>query len=152
VPCADRTGARRRPLERGASAAGPKRSDRLEGDVADDVRFVAGPPADEQRGGDGRRQRNDGANPQGVMQAVDVGLRRALVEGGAGGDECPQRGDADRDIADLPVRLEETEAAADDLPHRRKYLLLVTGFMRRLFQLHLDLVDEVERELDGPAT
>ena len=46
----------------------------------------------------------------------------------------------------------ETEAAADDLPHRRKYLLLVTGFMRRLFELHLDLVDEVERELDGPAT
>ena len=55
------------------------------------------------------------------------------------------------DIADLLVRLDETEAAADDLPHRRKYLLLVTGFMRRLFQLHLDLVDEVERELDGPA-
>ena len=55
------------------------------------------------------------------------------------------------DIADLLVRLEETGAAAEDLPHRRKYLLLVTGFMRRLFQLHLDLVDEVEREFDGPA-
>jgi DNA-binding PadR family transcriptional regulator len=55
------------------------------------------------------------------------------------------------DIADLLARLEETEAAADDLPHRRKYLLLVTGFMRRLFELHLDLVDEVERELDGPT-
>jgi DNA-binding PadR family transcriptional regulator len=55
------------------------------------------------------------------------------------------------DITDLLVRLDETEAAADDLPHRRKYLLIVTGFMRRLFQLHLDLVDEVERELDGPA-
>jgi DNA-binding PadR family transcriptional regulator len=55
------------------------------------------------------------------------------------------------DISDLLARLDETEAAAEDLPHRRKYLLLVTGFMRRLFQLHLDLVDEVERELDGPA-
>jgi len=56
------------------------------------------------------------------------------------------------DIADLLARLEETEAAADALPHRRKYLLMATSFMRRLFELHLDLVDEVERELDGPAT
>ncbi|MGZ6643741.1 MAG: hypothetical protein ACXVFT_18200 [Solirubrobacteraceae bacterium] len=61
-----------------------------------------------------------------------------------------QRG-GDRCGSDLLARLEGTEAAADDLPHRRKYLLLVAGFMRRLFELHLDLVDEVERELDGPA-
>jgi PadR family transcriptional regulator, regulatory protein AphA len=54
------------------------------------------------------------------------------------------------DIADLMARLEETEAAAEQLPHRRKYLLLVTGFMRRLFELHLDLVEQVEREL-GPS-
>jgi PadR family transcriptional regulator, regulatory protein AphA len=52
------------------------------------------------------------------------------------------------DIADLLARLDETEATAHNLPHRRKYLLLVTGFMRRLFELHLDLVDQVERELD----
>ena len=52
------------------------------------------------------------------------------------------------DVADLAVRLAEAEAAAEALPHRRKYLLLVTGFQRRLLQLHLDLVDEVERELD----
>jgi PadR family transcriptional regulator, regulatory protein AphA len=52
------------------------------------------------------------------------------------------------DVAELLARLEETEAAAHCLPHRRKYLLLVTGFMRRLFELHLDLVDQVERELD----
>jgi hypothetical protein len=44
----------------------------------------------------------------------------------------------------------QSEAAAEDLPHRRKYLLLVTGFMRRLFELHLELIDEVEREL-APA-
>jgi DNA-binding PadR family transcriptional regulator len=56
------------------------------------------------------------------------------------------------DIADLLERLGEIEAGADSLPHRRKYLLLVTGFMRRFFELHLDLVDQVERELDpsGP--
>jgi PadR family transcriptional regulator, regulatory protein AphA len=52
------------------------------------------------------------------------------------------------DIADLLARLDETEATAHTLPHRRKYLLLATSFMRRLFELHLDLVDQVERELD----
>jgi DNA-binding PadR family transcriptional regulator len=51
------------------------------------------------------------------------------------------------DIADLTVRLDETEASAELLPHRRKYLLLVVGFLRRLLELHLELVAEVEREL-----
>ena len=32
------------------------------------------------------------------------------------------------DLADLPARLERAEARAD-LPHREKYLLLVTGFL-----------------------
>ena len=53
------------------------------------------------------------------------------------------------DIADLQVRLDETEAAAHAFPHREKYLLLVVGFLRRLLDLDLELVDEVERELDG---
>ena len=53
------------------------------------------------------------------------------------------------DVGDLLERLDEIEAAARDLPHRRKYLLMVTGFMRRLFELHLDLVDQVERELEA---
>jgi DNA-binding PadR family transcriptional regulator len=51
------------------------------------------------------------------------------------------------DIADLHARLDDTEANAETLLHRRKYLRLVTGFLRRLLELHLDLVDEVEREL-----
>jgi DNA-binding PadR family transcriptional regulator len=51
------------------------------------------------------------------------------------------------DIADLSARLDEGEASAEGLPHRRKYLLIVTGFLRRLLALHLELVDEVEREL-----
>lgn len=51
------------------------------------------------------------------------------------------------DIADLSARLDDAEATADALPHRRKYLLLVVGFLRRLLELHLELVDEVEREL-----
>jgi DNA-binding PadR family transcriptional regulator len=51
------------------------------------------------------------------------------------------------DIADLQTRVAETEASAERLPHRRKYLLLVIGHLRRLLDLHLQLVDEVEREL-----
>jgi DNA-binding PadR family transcriptional regulator len=52
------------------------------------------------------------------------------------------------DIAELSARLAETEAGAAILPHRRKYLLLVVGFLHRLLDLHLELVDEVERELE----
>jgi DNA-binding PadR family transcriptional regulator len=55
------------------------------------------------------------------------------------------------DIADLLDRLEQSEASARTLPHRRKYLLLVNGFLRRLLDLHLDLVEEVERELAPKA-
>jgi DNA-binding PadR family transcriptional regulator len=53
------------------------------------------------------------------------------------------------DIAELLAGLDETEASAQTVPHRSKYLLLVTGFMRRLFELHLELVDQVERELEA---
>lgn len=52
------------------------------------------------------------------------------------------------DIADLLLRLEEAERRAERYPHRRKYLLLVTRFLRGLFDLHLRFVDEVERELE----
>jgi DNA-binding PadR family transcriptional regulator len=51
------------------------------------------------------------------------------------------------DIADLAARLAETESGAERLPHRRKYLLLVVRFLRRVLELHADLIDEVEREL-----
>jgi DNA-binding PadR family transcriptional regulator len=51
------------------------------------------------------------------------------------------------DVADLVERLDQMAAAAEALPHRSKYLLLVNGFLRRLVDLHADLVDEVEREL-----
>ncbi|HSL66066.1 MAG TPA: hypothetical protein VK874_15535 [Gaiellaceae bacterium] len=54
------------------------------------------------------------------------------------------------DLADLHARLDENEASAESLPHRRTYLLLVVGFLRQLLQLHEQLVDEVEREL-APA-
>jgi DNA-binding PadR family transcriptional regulator len=57
------------------------------------------------------------------------------------------------DIADLQERVNEVEARSQDIPHRRKYMLLVTGFLRELLDLHLRLVDQVDRELadDGSA-
>jgi PadR family transcriptional regulator AphA len=53
------------------------------------------------------------------------------------------------DIADLSARVDEAEASAEGLPHRRKYLLLVTEFLRSVLELNLELVDKVERELDA---
>jgi PadR family transcriptional regulator AphA len=51
------------------------------------------------------------------------------------------------EIEDLRSRLEEAEASAATLPHRSKYLLLTTGFLRDLLQLHEDFIGEVERKL-----
>ena len=53
------------------------------------------------------------------------------------------------ELADLRAALETAEERAAALPHRARNLLLVTGFIRRLLDLHADLVDEIEREL-GP--
>jgi DNA-binding PadR family transcriptional regulator len=56
------------------------------------------------------------------------------------------------DIADLRRRLDETERRAEHLPHREKYLLLVTDFLRSFLDLHQQLVDDVEREFDAAHT
>jgi DNA-binding PadR family transcriptional regulator len=53
------------------------------------------------------------------------------------------------DIADLMARLDQAEESAHTLPHREKYLLLTTSFIRRYLELHLDWLDEVERELSA---
>jgi DNA-binding PadR family transcriptional regulator len=55
------------------------------------------------------------------------------------------------DIADLSARLEESEASAELLPHRRTYLLLSIWFLRRLLELHLEWIGQVERELAAPS-
>ncbi len=56
------------------------------------------------------------------------------------------------DIADLSARLDLAEAKAESLPHRRKYLLLSHRLARRLLDVHLKWLDEVERELgDQPS-
>ena len=51
------------------------------------------------------------------------------------------------DLADVEARLDDAEQRAHALPHREKYLLLVTGFMRGVLDLHEQLVEDVEREL-----
>jgi PadR family transcriptional regulator, regulatory protein AphA len=55
------------------------------------------------------------------------------------------------DVADIEARLDDAERRAREIPHREKYLLLVVGFLRRLLDLHLNLVEEVERELAPEA-
>jgi DNA-binding PadR family transcriptional regulator len=55
------------------------------------------------------------------------------------------------DVDDLLARLQDAEQSAELLPHRRKYLLMVIEFLRRFLELHLELVDEVERGLTGSA-
>jgi hypothetical protein len=55
------------------------------------------------------------------------------------------------DVTDLFERLERTLASADQLPQRRNYPVFVNDFLRRLLDLHLKLVDEVEHELSPAA-
>jgi len=55
------------------------------------------------------------------------------------------------DIVDLRERLDDAERTAHDLPHREKYLVLVIEFLRRLLDLHVDLVDEVERDFSASS-
>jgi DNA-binding PadR family transcriptional regulator len=54
------------------------------------------------------------------------------------------------DLDDLRARLDDSERRATELPHREKYLLLVTDFLRDFLDLHERLVDDVERELAPP--
>jgi DNA-binding PadR family transcriptional regulator len=51
------------------------------------------------------------------------------------------------ELADLKERIAEPEESARRLPHRSKYLGLVVAHLRRLVELHEQLVDEVEAEL-----
>jgi DNA-binding PadR family transcriptional regulator len=50
------------------------------------------------------------------------------------------------DIEDIRERLDAAETRARALPHRAKYLQLAVDFLRGYLDLHLELVDEVERE------
>jgi DNA-binding PadR family transcriptional regulator len=56
------------------------------------------------------------------------------------------------DVAALEQRVADSEQAASALPHRARYLLIVTQFLRDYLELHLELVERVERELAAPST
>lgn len=51
------------------------------------------------------------------------------------------------EIEQLHGFLDEAERAAEDLPHRRKYLLLNHGLARAILYTYSEWLDEVEREL-----
>lgn len=53
------------------------------------------------------------------------------------------------DITDLEQRLDEFQLRVHQFPHREKYQLIVGQFLRRLLELHLELIDEVEQKLHG---
>lgn len=56
------------------------------------------------------------------------------------------------DITDLERRIEESEESARELPHRSKYLLMTTSFLRGLLDLHTQLVARVEQEMTALET
>ncbi len=91
----------------------------------------------------------DYANTPVTFQPVKNELLIRLLIGDLVGEEVTRRSVATlRDeIVDLEARLNAAEASADTLPHRRKYLLLIFGFLRRLLDLHTDFVAQVEGEL-----
>jgi PadR family transcriptional regulator, regulatory protein AphA len=77
-------------------------------------------------------------------------LLRLLVADIAGEDATRESIATLRDaVADVLRQLDEQAAAAEALPHRRTNLLLVNRFLRRFADLHAELVDEVERELQS---
>lgn len=51
------------------------------------------------------------------------------------------------DVADLHRRLEDSERRARAPPHRERYLLLAIEFLRSFLDLHVEFVENVEREL-----
>src|SRR5262245_341563 len=73
-------------------------------------------------------------------------LRRLLIADLVGPDISREAiGTLREDLADLRGRLDESAAAAEELPHRREQLLLANGFLRKLLDLHDELVDDAER-------
>jgi DNA-binding PadR family transcriptional regulator len=50
---------------------------------------------------------------------------------------------------EMLAELDRSEAAAEQFPHRRKYLLLNYRLARAVVEAHLEWLDAVERELDA---
>ena len=75
-------------------------------------------------------------------------LLRLLIADLVGNDVTRESLQALRnDVADLSTRLDDAERTAHSLPHRETQLTLVIWFLRRLLDLHLELVDRAQAEL-----
>jgi DNA-binding PadR family transcriptional regulator len=77
----------------------------------------------------------------------DLLLRLLLADLVGEGPTRASVGTLREDIAVLSAQVAQAEASAETLPHRRKYLLLVCRFLRQLLELHLEWIEEIEREL-----
>ncbi len=55
------------------------------------------------------------------------------------------------DIAEITAQLDAADAAAAEVPHRRRYLRLNHALARRIVEAHSTWIDQVERELGGAA-
>lgn len=55
------------------------------------------------------------------------------------------------EIAEIAVQLDAADAAAEEVPHRTRYLRLNHALARRLLEAHSTWIDHVERELGGSA-
>jgi len=55
------------------------------------------------------------------------------------------------EIAEIGAQLGAADAAAAEVPHRTRYLRLNHALARRILDAHSTWIDQVERELGGPA-
>ena len=89
-----------------------------------------------------RALREYGRTPVGFTPVKSEALVRLLIADIVGEAVTRESMETLRaDIDDLGRRLDDAERRARQLPHREKYLLLVVGFLRRLLELHLDLIE-----------
>ena len=92
------------------------------------------------------------ATPVSVLPIKSDALLRLLICGLVGADVTRESLATLRaDVADLRERVADARTAATHLPHRTRYLLILTDFLERFLDLHDQLVDDVQDELDpGP--
>ena len=77
----------------------------------------------------------------------DALLRLLLADLGGEGATRASLAALRAELAELEAQLDAAAAGAEALPHRARYLRLAQDFLRRLIELHRELIDEVEREL-----
>jgi PadR family transcriptional regulator, regulatory protein AphA len=77
----------------------------------------------------------------------DALLRLLLADLGGEGATRTSLAALRTELTELEAQLDAAAAGAEALPHRARYLRLAQDFLRRLIELHRELIDEVEQEL-----